>query len=166
MLSEVAVADTLRIGHGIDAHRLVAGRALMLGGVHVPFGSGLAGHSDGDCVAHALADALLSAAGQGDIGEHFPSSGQRWENIGGLELLRQVAGIIAGARILSASVVIVAQQPQLAPFVGEMSRGLCGALSVAGGVVRVSATTTDELGFAGRGEGICASAVALVETAS
>ncbi len=137
----------------------------MLGGVRVPFSSGLVGHSDGDCVTHALADALLSAAGRGDIGAHFPSTEKRWEGIGGLALLREVAGIITGVRVLSASVVIVAEQPRLTPFVEQMSRGICEALSVADGVVQISATTTDELGFAGRGEGICASAVALVELA-
>lgn len=164
--SEVDAADHLRIGHGIDAHRLIADRPLMLGGVHIPFRSGLLGHSDGDCVAHALGDALLSAAGNGDIGQHFPSSEKRWEGIGGLELLHEVAAIIEGARIVSASAVVIAEEPKLGPFVEQMAQGICEALSVAPGVVRISATTTDNLGFTGSGEGICASAVALVELAS
>jgi 2-C-methyl-D-erythritol 2,4-cyclodiphosphate synthase len=163
--SEVDAADNLRIGHGIDAHRLVADRPLMLGGIHVPFHSGLLGHSDGDCVVHALGDALLSAAGKGDIGQHFPSSDKRWEGIAGLELLHKIGAIIEGARIVSASAAVIAQEPKLAPFVEQMAQRMCEALSVARGVVRVSATTTDNLGFTGRGEGICASAVALLELA-
>jgi 2-C-methyl-D-erythritol 2,4-cyclodiphosphate synthase len=135
----------------------------MLGGVHVPFDSGLLGHSDGDVVSHALADALLAATGQGDIGVHFPSTDERWEGVGGLALLHEVVGLIESARILSASVVVVAQWPKLAPFLDEMSRGMCDALTVSPGVVRVSATSTDELGFTGRGEGMYASAMAMVE---
>jgi 2-C-methyl-D-erythritol 2,4-cyclodiphosphate synthase len=159
----VTTADNLRIGHGIDAHRLIAARPLMLGGVHVQFDSGLLGHSDGDVVSHALADALLAATGRGDIGIHFPSTDERWEGFGGLALLHEVARLIEGARVLSASVVVVAQWPKLAPFLDEMSRGMCDALTVSQGVVRVSATSTDELGFTGHGEGMCASAVAMVE---
>jgi 2-C-methyl-D-erythritol 2,4-cyclodiphosphate synthase len=152
----------ITIGHGIDAHRLMEGRRLMLGGVHVPYESGLLGHSDGDCVAHALADALLSAAGLGDIGRHFPSSDERWKDVAGLALLDEVRRLIAPRTVMSASVVIVAEAPRLHTFIGAMESGIADALHLGPGVVRVSATSTDGMGFRGRGEGISASAVALV----
>lgn len=151
------------IGHGIDAHRLIEGRQLMLGGVHIPFESGLMGHSDGDCIAHALADAILAAAGVGDIGKHFPSSDERWKDVAGLALLAEVARLIAPRELISASVVVIAEQPKLSPFVAEMEAGIGEALGVGVGVVRVSATTSDAMGFCGRGEGIAASAVALLQ---
>jgi 2-C-methyl-D-erythritol 2,4-cyclodiphosphate synthase len=160
------VTGGLRIGHGIDAHRLIEGLPLMLGGIHVPYGEGLLGHSDGDCVVHALADAVLAAAGRGDIGRHFPSTDPRWKGVAGLALLHEVARIIDGADLLSASVVIVAEEPKLAPYVDEMSKVMCDALGVSEGTVRVSATSTDGLGFAGVGDGISASAVALVSQSS
>ena len=153
----------ISIGHGIDAHRLIEGRRLMLGGVHVPFDSGLIGHSDGDCVAHALADAILAAAGVGDIGKHFPSSDDRWKDVPGLALLAEVAALVSPSVVTSASVVVIAEQPKLSTFVPEMEIGIAAALGVAPGTVRVSATTTDSLGFCGRGEGIAASAVALLQ---
>ena len=157
---------TLRIGHGIDAHRLVEGRPLMLGCVRVEHESGLAGHSDGDVAVHALCNALLGAAGLGDMGSRFPSSDERWRDAGGERFLGEVAGLLAaaGATVQSAQVVIVAQAPRLAPHLSAMAAACAGALGVAGGVVTVSVTSTDAMGFAGRGEGIACSAVALVDT--
>ena len=155
----------VRVGHGIDAHRLVDGRPLMLGCVAVPNDRGLAGHSDGDVVAHALCDALLGACGERDMGHHFPSTDERWRGVAGEEFLRRVAAMVAGAqlRVASAQVVVVAQQPRLAPHLDAMSAACAGALGVTAGAVRVSATSTDGLGFTGRGEGIAASAVVLLE---
>jgi 2-C-methyl-D-erythritol 2,4-cyclodiphosphate synthase len=158
---------TLRIGHGIDAHRLAAGRPLLLGCVHVAHDRGLAGHSDGDVVVHALCDALLGAAAQGDMGLHFPSSEERWRHTAGADFLRAVAGILTAqaARILSAHVVVIAEEPRLAPHLEAMSEACAAALAVDAGLLQVTATSSDGLGFAGRGEGIAASAVVLVDLA-
>ncbi|HET9051495.1 MAG TPA: 2-C-methyl-D-erythritol 2,4-cyclodiphosphate synthase [Candidatus Dormibacteraeota bacterium] len=157
-------APPLRIGHGVDAHRLVPGRPLILGGVTVPFDRGLEGHSDGDAVAHALADAVLGAAGLGDLGRHFPSSDARLAGIGSLLLLAEAARMAraAGLEVASAQVVVVAQQPRLADHVAAMAERLAGALDVPADRLAVTATTTDGMGFTGRGEGIAASAVALL----
>jgi 2-C-methyl-D-erythritol 2,4-cyclodiphosphate synthase len=155
---------SLRIGHGIDAHRLVEGRRLMLGGVHVDFDRGLEGHSDGDAVAHALADAILGGAGLGDIGVHFPSAEERWRDVSGVDLLRSVASMArdAGWEVSSAQVVALAEQPRLAPYVAAMSVAMAGALGVTAERVAVSASTTDGMGLVGRLEGIVASAVVLL----
>lgn len=157
---------TLRVGHGIDAHRLAAQRPLMLGCVHVPHDRGLAGHSDGDVVVHALCDALLGAAGEGDMGRHFPSADERWRDTPGADFLRAVAGVLAkrGARVVSAHVVAIAEEPRLAPHLEAMSAGCAAALGIDGGVLAVTATSSDGLGFTGRGEGIGASAVVLLDT--
>lgn len=154
----------MRIGHGVDSHRLVPGRPLMLGGVRVPHGAGLLGHSDGDAVSHALADAVLGAAGLGDLGRHFPSSDERWRGIAGVDLLGRVAALArdAGFAVASAHVVVIAQAPRLSPHTGAMAAALATALAVDPSVVAVSATTTDGMGFTGRGEGIAASAVVLL----
>ncbi len=156
---------TLRIGHGMDAHRLVEGRSLMLGCTSIPNDRGLAGHSDGDVVVHALCDALLGAAGAGDMGQHFPSSEDRWRGTSGADFLRAVAALLAarGARVLSAHVVAIAQDPRLAPYLGAMSGACAAALGVDGTLVHVTATGSDGLGFTGRGEGIAASAVVLLD---
>lgn len=156
----------MRIGHGIDAHRLVAGRPLVLGGVSIDHDRGLEGHSDGDVVTHALADAVLGAAGLGDLGRHFPSTEARWRGAASIGLLEEVARLAreAGLRVISAQVVAVCEAPRLAEHTGEMARRLAGALGVATGVVSVAATSTDGLGLTGRGEGIAASAVALLDT--
>jgi 2-C-methyl-D-erythritol 2,4-cyclodiphosphate synthase len=153
-----------RIGHGLDAHRLVPGRPLMLGGVAIPHEMGLEGHSDGDAVTHALADAVLGAAGLGDLGRHFPSGDERWRGASSLAILAQVAAMArdAGWRVASAQVVAVAERPRLSPHTADMQAALAGALGVEPGCVAVSATSTDGLGFAGRGEGIAASAVVLL----
>ena len=154
----------LRIGHGIDAHRFVPRRPLMLGGVRIPYDRGLMGHSDGDAVAHALADALLGAAGLGDMGRHFPSSDPKWRDTAGVEFLADVAAKLheAGFALLSAHVVAVAEEPRIAPHLDAMRTAMCTALGVEPGVVEVGATTTDGMGFAGRGDGIAASATVLI----
>jgi 2-C-methyl-D-erythritol 2,4-cyclodiphosphate synthase len=156
---------SLRIGHGMDAHRLVAGRPLMLGCVDIPHDRGLAGHSDGDVVVHALCDALLGAAARGDMGRHFPSGDDRWRDTPGTDFLHEVAGLLAeqGMRLVSAQVVAIAQEPRLAPHLEAMSEACAAALGVDRRVVQVAATSSDGLGFAGRGEGIAASAVVLLD---
>jgi 2-C-methyl-D-erythritol 2,4-cyclodiphosphate synthase len=137
----------------------------MLGCVRVPFPRGLAGHSDGDAAAHALADACLGAAGLGTMGDHFPSGDERWRDVSGREFLELVAGKLAaaGARLQSAQVAVVCAEPRLSPYFLAMGEAMSGALTVPPGTVVVSATSGDGLGAAGRGEGILASAVALVE---
>jgi 2-C-methyl-D-erythritol 2,4-cyclodiphosphate synthase len=137
----------------------------MLGCVPVPSDQGLVGHSDGDVVAHALADACLGAAGLGTMGDHFPSSDECWRGVGGREFLESVAAKLAEAhaRVVSAQVVVVCARPRLAPFFAAMGEAMSEALGVPGGTVVVGATSGDGLGFAGRGEGIVASAVGLLE---
>ena len=159
---------TLRIGHGVDVHRLVADRSLMLGGIQIPYPRGLAGHSDGDAVAHALADAVLGGAGLGDLGRHFPSSDPAWRDASGLELLGRAAAMAAeaGWRLTSAHVVAVADQPRLSPHTSRMAAAMAEALGIGADQLAVSATTTDGLGLVGRGEGIAASAVVLLSPVS
>jgi 2-C-methyl-D-erythritol 2,4-cyclodiphosphate synthase len=156
---------SLRIGHGLDLHRLVEGRPLMLGCVEVPGGRGLAGHSDGDAAAHALADACLGAAGLGTMGDHFPSSDERWRGTSGREFLERVAALLAGsgARVSSAQVVVVCASPRLGPHLREMGEAMSRAMGLVEGTVSVTATSGDGLGATGRGEGIAASAVVLIE---
>jgi len=153
----------LRIGTGYDAHALAEGVGLVLGGVELEHPRGLAGHSDGDVIAHALIDALLGAAGLGDIGGLFPSGDGRFKGISSLDLLRDAYARVSGAgwRLVNADCVLVGEQPRIAPFREEMRRRLAGAIGE--GEVNVRATTTDGLGFAGRGEGLAAQAVALLE---
>jgi 2-C-methyl-D-erythritol 2,4-cyclodiphosphate synthase len=154
----------LRIGHGVDAHRLVPGRPLLLGGVEVPHDRGLEGHSDGDVAVHALADGVLGACGQGDLGRHFPSSDERWRGVSSLVLLRHAAELAReqGLAVGSAQVVIICERPRLAPHVEAMRQALAGALGVEPSRVAVGATSTDGMGMTGRGEGIAASAVVLL----
>jgi 2-C-methyl-D-erythritol 2,4-cyclodiphosphate synthase len=153
-----------RIGHGIDAHRFVPGRPLMLGGVRIPYDRGLLGHSDGDAISHAIIDAVLGAAGLGDMGHHFPSTDPTWKDTAGVEFLRAVAEKVrdAGWTIVSGHVVAVAEEPRLSPHLAAMSAAICGALGLPDGTIAVGATTTDGMGFAGRGEGIAASATILL----
>jgi 2-C-methyl-D-erythritol 2,4-cyclodiphosphate synthase len=156
---------TLRVGHAIDSHRLVTGRPLMLGCVAVPSERGLAGHSDGDVAAHALCDACLGAAALGTMGDHFPSSDERWRGVPGREFLASVAARLAerGAQVVSAQVALVCAAPRLAPHLREMGEAMSEALASPPGTVSVTATSGDGFGAAGRGEGILASAVVLVE---
>lgn len=157
----------LRIGLGIDAHALERGVPLVLGGVTIDHPQGLAGHSDGDVIAHALVDALLGAAGLGDIGSLFSSDDARWIGVNSLDLLRDAYARVrdAGYVLVNADCVLVGEEPRIAPHREEMRRRLAEALEVEPERVNVRATTTDHLGFAGRGEGLAAEAVALLERA-
>jgi len=156
------VAD-VRIGTGYDAHALSEGVPLVLGGVELDHPRGLAGHSDGDVIAHALIDALLGAAGLGDIGRLFPSGEDRFKGISSLDLLRDAYAQVreAGWRLVNADCVLIGEEPRIAPHREEMRRRLAAAIGE--GEVNVRATTTDGLGFAGRGDGLAAQAVALLE---
>jgi 2-C-methyl-D-erythritol 2,4-cyclodiphosphate synthase len=153
-----------RVGTGFDAHALVDGVALVLGGVRIDHPRGLAGHSDGDVLAHALTDALLGAAGLEDIGALFPSGDPALEGADSIELLREAWRHVreAGWELANADVVLIGEEPRLAPHRDAMRVRLAGALEVDGGLVAVRATTTDKLGFTGRGEGLAAQAVALL----
>jgi 2-C-methyl-D-erythritol 2,4-cyclodiphosphate synthase len=156
---------TPRIGHGIDAHRFIPGRPLMLGGVLVPYSRGLLGHSDGDAVVHALVDAILGASGLGDMGKHFPSHDPRWKDTSGCEFLKVVADKLReeGWTITSAHVIAIAEEPRLSKHLESMSEAMSTALGLESGTIAVGATTTDGMGFAGRSEGIAASATVLLE---
>jgi 2-C-methyl-D-erythritol 2,4-cyclodiphosphate synthase len=155
----------MRIGNGYDVHRLVAGRKLILGGVDVPHTKGLLGHSDADVLLHALSDAILGAIGEGDIGRHFPDTDPAYKGADSIKLLRHVMALAdaKGFRIGNVDTTIVAQRPKLAGFIPQMRLNIARALSTEEERVNVKATTTEELGFAGRGEGIAAYAVALLE---
>ena len=155
----------MRIGNGYDVHRLVAGRRLILGGVDVPHTKGLLGHSDADVLLHALSDAILGAIGEGDIGRHFPDTDPAYKGADSIKLLRHVMALAdaKGFRIGNVDTTIVAQRPKLASFIPQMRLNIARALSTEEERVNVKATTTEELGFAGRGEGIAAYAVALLE---
>ena len=154
----------MRIGQGFDAHRLVPGRPLRLGGIQVPFERGLAGHSDGDVLLHAVASALLGALGAGDLGRHFPSSDPALAGADSAELLRRVAAMVRDARLAIGNVdaTVVAQAPRLAPHTDAMAGRIAELLGVPASRVNVKATSTDGLGTVGRGEGMAALAVALL----
>jgi 2-C-methyl-D-erythritol 2,4-cyclodiphosphate synthase len=155
----------MRIGEGFDAHRFEPGRKLMLGGVLIPHDRGLAAHSDGDTVIHALCDALLGAAALGDIGAHFPDTDASFRNIDSRILLRKVAALLLqkGYKISNVDVTVIAQAPKLAPYISTMRANLAADLGLAVDAVSVKATTTEKMGFTGREEGIAAHAVALIE---
>jgi 2-C-methyl-D-erythritol 2,4-cyclodiphosphate synthase len=155
----------MRIGHGYDVHPLVAGRDLILGGVKIPHGKGLHGHSDADVLIHAICDACLGAAGLGDIGRHFPDTDQQYKNIDSRKLLRKVKDAIAerGWKIANIDSTIVAQAPRVAPYLAQMIANISADLDIPVENVNIKATTTEKLGFAGREEGIAAHAVALLE---
>lgn len=155
----------MRIGQGFDAHRLVAGRRLVLGGVEIPFERGLEGHSDGDALLHAVADALLGALGAGDLGRHFPSSDASLAGIASTEILARVAGRVreAGLVLANLDATLVAERPRLAPHLAKMAQNVSAVLGVPAERVNLKVTSTDGLGFTGRGEGIAALAVALLE---
>ena len=155
----------MRIGQGFDVHQLVAGRKLVIGGVEIAHEKGLAGHSDADVLLHAICDALLGAAGQGDIGRHFPDTDARFKGIDSRELLRHVAKLLAdrGRRVLNVDATIVAEAPRMAPHIPRMVDNIAADLGIPSTHVNVKATTTEKLGFTGRGEGIAAQAVCLVE---
>ena len=156
------------MGIGVDFHRLVRGRRLFLGGVEIPFQLGLAGHSDADVLIHAICDALLGAAGLGDIGHHFPPGDPAYKDISSLELLARVRELLAegGYLPLQLDSVVIAEAPKLAPYIGEMRGRIAEALGLPVGAVSVKATTSEGLGPMGRGEGIAAWAVALIRKAA
>lgn len=152
---------TLRVGNGFDAHRLAPGRPLMLGGVRIPFERGLLGHSDGDCLAHAVCDAILGAAGAGDMGEHFPSSDPRFQDAAGTLFLGEVARLVAGRfAIENVDATVIAEAPRLGPHLPAMRAALAQALGVAKERVSVKAKSCDGMGVIGGGLGIAALAVA------
>ena len=156
----------MRVGQGFDVHALVQGRKLVLGGVEIPFHLGLEGHSDADVLLHAICDALLGAAGLGDIGSHYPDSDTRYSDIDSRVLLRDVAKQLAARnwRVSNVDATIVAQAPRLAPHVPRMIGNIASDLGVSPAAINVKATTTEKLGFAGRGEGVAAMAIALLES--
>jgi 2-C-methyl-D-erythritol 2,4-cyclodiphosphate synthase len=154
----------MRIGHGYDVHPLVAGRDLILGGVKIPHGKGLHGHSDADVLVHAICDACLGAAGLGDIGRHFPDTDAQYKNIDSRKLLRKVKEAIAerGWKISNVDSTIVAQAPRVAPYLAQMIANISADLGIPVDNINIKATTTEKLGFAGREEGIAAHAVVLL----
>ncbi len=154
-----------RTGIGYDVHRLVPGRKLILGGVEIPYELGLDGHSDADVLTHAVMDALLGAAGLGDIGKHFPDTDDRYLGISSIELLRQVGEKLgeAGFSIVNVDAVLIAQKPKIAPHTDEMRANMAGALGISGAKINIKGTTTEKLGFTGRGEGMAAQAVCTVQ---
>jgi 2-C-methyl-D-erythritol 2,4-cyclodiphosphate synthase len=157
-----------RVGIGLDAHAFSDEIALVLGGVDFPGERGLAGHSDGDVVAHALIDALLGAAGRGDIGELFPSGDEQWLDASSMRLLQRAYEVVKGdgLELVNADCVLIGEEPRIAPVREAMQARLAGALGVSPGQVAVRATTTDRLGFTGRGEGLAAQAVVLLVRSS
>lgn len=157
----------MRIGQGFDVHALVPGRRLIIGGVDIPFGKGLLGHSDADVLLHAITDALLGAAGLGDIGRHFPDSDPRFKDADSRQLLRETARLVerAGFRVGNVDATVIAQAPRMAPHVAQMAANIAADLGIEAGRVNIKAKTTERLGFTGRGEGIAAQAVALIERA-
>jgi 2-C-methyl-D-erythritol 2,4-cyclodiphosphate synthase len=154
-----------RIGHGYDAHQLVEGRALVIGGVAIPHPKGLLGHSDADVLIHAICDACLGAAGLGDIGRHFPDSDVKYKDIDSRILLRRVRDALAAEswRVGNVDSTVIAQAPKLAPYLAKMTDNIAADLAIRPSQVNIKATTTERLGFAGREEGIAAHAVVLLE---
>jgi 2-C-methyl-D-erythritol 2,4-cyclodiphosphate synthase len=154
----------LRIGQGFDVHQLAPGRKLILGGVLIPYELGLLGHSDADVLVHALMDALLGAIGAGDIGRHFPDHDPQYRDADSLVLLRRVVGLVKteGFGLVNLDATVIAERPKIAGFIPEMRQNLANALEVEFAQVSVKATTTENLGFTGRGEGIAASVVVLL----
>lgn len=155
----------MRIGHGYDVHRLVEGRDLILGGVKIGYEKGLLGHSDADVLLHAVSDALLGAAGLGDIGRHFPDTDPKYKGADSLELLRQVYRTISekGYRVGNIDVTMIAQRPKLKDYIPQMQANIAAAVGTAPDRVNVKATTEEKLGFTGTGEGMSCHAVCLLE---
>lgn len=154
----------MRIGIGYDVHKLVEERDLILGGVKIPYEKGLLGHSDADVLAHAVMDALLGAGALGDIGKHFPDSDNAFKGISSMDLMKEVAVILKdnGYKIGNIDATVIAQSPKLAPYITDMRTNMARALDIDVDRIGVKATTTEKLGFAGRGEGIAAEAAALI----
>ena len=153
----------MRVGQGFDVHALVTGRKLVLGGVTIPYHLGLDGHSDADVLLHAICDALLGAAALGDIGRHFPDSDSQYKGADSRALLRAIRQMTKQHKIVNVDATVIAQAPRLAPHIPAMTQNIAADLEVAPASVNVKATTTESLGFAGRGEGIAAQAVVLID---
>jgi len=155
----------MRIGQGFDVHPLVAGRKLVIGGVEIAHDKGLLGHSDADVLLHAICDALLGAAALGDIGRHFPDSDARFKGIDSRKLLREVTALLktGGFLVRNVDATIIAEAPRMAPHIPSMVANIAADLGIDAGRVNVKATTTEKLGFTGRGEGIAAQAICLIE---
>jgi 2-C-methyl-D-erythritol 2,4-cyclodiphosphate synthase len=155
----------IRVGTGYDVHRLVEGRKLVVGGVEIPYEKGLLGHSDADVLLHAICDALLGAAGLGDIGRHFPDSASKYKDISSLMLLKEVCRLLAGAgfTVNNIDATIVAEKPKMAPHITFMAENIAAAVKIDRSAVNVKATTTEGLGFAGRGEGIASYAAVSIQ---
>jgi len=160
----LAAGSRYRSGYGYDAHRLVPGRPLMLGGEDIPHDKGLQGHSDADVLTHALCDALLGAAGAGDIGMHFPDTDEKIKDISSMKILQRVAALVSakGYVLANADITVVAQKPRLVPYFGAMKKNIAAACAVEPGAINLKATTTEGMGFEGRGEGISAHAVVML----
>lgn len=158
---------SLRIGHGFDVHQLVVGRKCIIGGVDIAFEKGLDGHSDADVLLHAICDALLGAAALGDIGKHFPPSDQRYKGINSRELLKHVAALLKthGYTVSNIDCTVICELPKLSPHTEQMRAHIAEDCNVDISAINVKATTTEKLGFTGRGEGIAAEAVCLIEKA-
>ncbi len=158
----------MRVGFGYDVHRLIEGRRLVLGGVDVPHEVGVLGHSDGDVLAHAVADALLGAAALGDIGSHFPDTSDEWRDADSIKLLTRVGDLIAeaGYRTVNVDATVALERPRLRDFIDSMRANLASAMRIDVNAVSVKATTTERLGFEGREEGVSAYAVCLIEQQS
>ena len=156
----------MRIGHGFDVHRLVSGRRCIIGGVDIPFDLGLDGHSDADVLLHAICDALLGAAGLGDIGKHFPPSDDRYKGIDSRKLLQQIVALLndKGYKVGNVDATVICEMPKLSPHTAQMCANIALDCGIEIGQVNVKATTTEKLGFTGRGEGIAAEAVCLIVT--
>lgn len=154
----------MRVGQGFDVHALVAGRKLVIGGVEIAHDKGLLGHSDADVLLHAICDALLGAAGLGDIGRHFPDSDAKFKGIDSRQLLRHVGGLVGEKRwrVENVDATIIAEAPRMAPHIAKMVANIAADLGIGAECVNVKATTTEKLGFAGRGEGIAAQAICLL----
>ena len=155
-----------RIGNGYDVHRLIKGRKLILGGVEIPHGLGLDGHSDADVLCHALCDSLLGACGAGDLGKYFPDTDNKWKGVSSLVLLKKSGELVAerGFQISNIDTTIVAQQPKIGPHIESMTTNISETLKIDPTQINIKATTTEGLGFTGREEGIAAYAVALLQT--
>ncbi len=154
----------MRVGFGYDAHRLISGRPLILGGVEIPYPLGLRGHSDADVLTHALGDALLGAVAAGDLGRHFPASDPAYQGISSLILLERIMAVVhsQGFRAVNADITVVLEKPRLEPYVSQMIDNLAPILSLGAEAVNIKATTTEKMGFTGREEGIAAYAVVLL----
>ena len=159
------MSSSIRIGHGYDAHRFQAGEGVILGGIKIPFDQSLAAHSDGDVLLHAICDALLGAAALGDIGRHFPDSNVEFKGVDSRVLLREIARMLSEARmkVVNVDATLIAERPKIASYVETMRANIAADLGISIGQVNVKGTTTEKMGFTGRGEGIAADAVALIE---